>query len=162
MAEQQQVASIVIQQKSVFKLKDFYNFLYNLVESQGFTVFEDIYSREGENASFEWSCKKWVDDYVQYLIWIGCSFEGIKPVKVKRGEIVEPMEKVDVKVTIKPKIITDWQARWGTNPVTKFLKGLYDKYLFGPTLESRKKELLEHANLIANEIKSFFDLPRFM
>ncbi len=162
MSEVQQIAKIVIQKKSVFKIKDFYDFLYKLVTSLGFDVLEDLYNNSEGNTSIEWSCIKFVDDYVQYKIWIQCKFNNANKVKVKREGITESMVKADVKITIKPKVITDWQSRWDTNPVTKFLKGLYDKYLFKPTFDDRKKELLEFSNLISSEVKSFFELPRFI
>ncbi len=162
MAEARQISKVVINKKAIFKFKEFYDFLYQLVSSQGFAVKEDIFSNDGVNASFEWTCVSLVDDYTKYSLWIQVKVEGLQPVKVKRGKIVEPQEKATVKVTMKGKIVTDWQNRWGTNPVTKFLKGVFDKYLLGSVIKSREKELNRKVNIIKDEVKSFFDLPRFM
>ena len=162
MAEEQQVIKVSINKQSIFKFKDFYDFYYNLVTSLGFDIFEDTFFRKGDNTAFEWTCTKDVDDYTKYKIWSKCKVLKAKTVKVKREGIPETMEKADVSVVAKGKIVTDWQNRWGANPLTKFLKGLFDKYLLKSTFDSRKKEIIGIVNLIENELKSFFDLPRFM
>lgn len=162
MAEEQQVIKSVINKQSIFKVKDFYDFFYNLVSSFGFDIFEDSFVKKGSDTAFEWTSTKEVDDYTKYKLWSKAKILGAKTVKVKREGVPEPMQKAEVIMTLKGKIVTDWQNRWGTNPITKFLKGLYDKYLLGSTFESRKKELISVVNIIENELKSFFELPRFM
>jgi len=162
MPEEQQIVKVVIDKQSVFKIKDLYDFSYNLVTSLGFDVFEKFFIKKGDDTVFEWDCWRWVDDYFAYKIWLKVKVLGAKSVKVKRGGIEEPMQKAEVKVTIKGKFVTDWQRRWGANPLTKFFKGLFDKYLMGSTVDARRKELKDKVFLVENELKSFFDLPRFM
>jgi len=162
MAQEQHIVKVVINKQSVFKIKDFYDFFYDLITSIGFDVFEDVFVKKAGDTNFQWSCLKWVDDYLKYKIWINTKIIGAKSVKVKKEGFPEVMDKAEVHITIKGKLITDWQDRWGTNPLTKFFKGIFDKYLLGPTLGDRKKELLEKVYLVENELKSFFDLPRFM
>jgi len=162
MSEEQEIVSVKVNQKSVFKVKDFYSFVFELVNSQGFDIFEKVFKKDGNDTVFEWDCYNWVDDYVKLKIWLKCSIRGAERVKVKRQGIAESMEKASVEIKIKGKIITDWNDRWEANPLVKFLKGLYDKYLFKPSFEQYKKTVTDNVYLIENEIKSFFELPRFM
>ncbi|MFA5406056.1 MAG: hypothetical protein WC307_01750 [Candidatus Nanoarchaeia archaeon] len=162
MSEEQQVAKAVISQQSVFKIKDFYDFLYDLVKSIGFDTIEDEFRKSPEETVFEWTCLRWVDDYIKFKIWIKVKITDAKGVKVKRGEIAESMSKASVDMTIKGFIVTDWQNRWENKPLIKLLKGFYDKYLFKPIIEDQRKTINSKVYLIENEVKSFFELPRFM
>ncbi len=162
MAEETSVITVKLNQKSVFKIKDFYTFLYNTINNQGFTIFEDEFSSNGPVVSFEWSCEKKVDDYIKYKLWLSTKITKEKDVVVKRGEISEPMIRAQVEFKLKGIIVTDWQNRWETNPFVKFLKAIYDRYLYKSTFDLRKKKLVEIVNLIENEVKSFFELPRFL
>jgi len=162
MSEEQQVAKAVVSQQSVFKVKDFYEFLYDLVKSLGYDIIEDEFRKDGGETVFEWSCFRWVDDYLKFKIWIKAAITDAKSVKVKRGGVTESMSKAKASMTIKGFVVTDWQNRWENNPLIKFLKGVYDKYLFKPVLDDQKKILKDKVYLIENEVKSFFELPRFM
>jgi len=162
MAQEQQVAKVKISKQSVFKIKDLYDFYFNLMGSLGFDVFEDYFTKKDDDTIWEWTCRRWVDDYFHYKFWTKVKVLGAKDVKVKREGVEEPMVKAEVVISIKAKIVTDWQNRWGTNPLTKFFKGLFDKYLVKNTTDDRKKELREKVYVVENELKSYFELPRFL
>ena len=163
MGESQQIARVTISQKTILKIKDVYDFMYDLVTSQGFDVSEKEFIKKDTESSFEWDCYRWVDDYVQFKIWLKCKISEESQVKVKRDGVTEPMIKADVKLVMKGSLITDWQGRWeAKSPILKFLKGLYDHFLFGPMINEKKKALIDMIYINENEVKSFFELPRYM
>ncbi|HLE06737.1 MAG TPA: hypothetical protein VI790_05250, partial [Candidatus Nanoarchaeia archaeon] len=82
MGESQQVAKVTVSQKTILKIKDVYDFIYDLVTSQGFDVVEKEFIKKDTESSFEWDCYRWVDDYVQFKIWLKCKISEESQVKV--------------------------------------------------------------------------------
>ncbi len=166
MVETRQIASVTLKQKSIFDMGDYYKFLYQLITSLGYIVNEDDYSQKdtpsGKEIEFHWTCEMEVDDYTKFKIWIECKVRGLQDVQVVREGIKEKKNKGEVELTIKGHILTDYKDRWEKNPVLKFLKGFYDRYLYKPTFEGYIEKIWENVYLIENEVKAFFELPRFM
>lgn len=164
--EKQQIASVMAKPKGVFDMKDYYKFLYQLITSLGYIVNEKDYSQKdvasGKDIEFHWICEMLVSDYTKFEIWIECKVRGLQDVQVMREGVKEKKNKGEVELTIKGSIITDWQDRWEKQPLLKFLKGFFDRYLHKPTFEGYITRLWENVYLVENEVKAFFELPRFM
>lgn len=164
MSEELDLIRVIINQQSIFSTKDYLEFVTNLVKSLGFYIVEDSFTKKPDSLSFFWLCMQEVDDYVRYRVEFTSGITGIKPVKVKRESITHSLEKGEVKVVLKGIFITDWQTppRWESRLLIKVLKSVYDNFFMKPILDEKKKALKDKVLLMENEIKSFFESPRFM
>lgn len=164
--EKQQVASDMVKSVGVFVMGDYYKFLYQLITSLGYAVGEDDYTQKdtpgGKEIEFHWTCAMEIDDYTKFSLWLECKVRRMEEVQVVREGIKEKKNKGEVELTIKGTIITDYNNKWEKQPLLKFLKGFFDRYLYKPTFDEYFQRIWENVYLVANEVKAFFELPRFM
>lgn len=158
------IRGAINQKGVVVSIPDYMDFITNLVKSLGFYVIEDRFTSKPDTLAFFWRCQAEVDDYIQYRVEFNNNFTGMKPVKMKREGITQSLQRADVNISFKGVFITDWfgPGRWESRPITKFLKSLYDMIFMKPLLDERKAALRNKVMLMENEIKSFFNLPRFV
>lgn len=163
MVEAQDVIKVGINQEAIFRFREYYDFAYNMIKARGFDIVEDSFNRTDEDVVFHWSCTRRIDPYVEYLLKIEQKMLGMKSVKVNIGGINEPMNKARVNITIRGIAVTSWEIQYTRNdPKWKFLKGFIDKYFFKQTIDTKKGALKDEVFFIENEMKSFFDLKKFV
>jgi len=151
----------------VFDLKGFYKLLYDILAvTLKYTVEEEKYKEKvdsgGKLLEIRWRAEKKVDDYTLFIIEVNIFITGLTPVTVERDGVETKANKGDIEVTFKCKLQTDYEGRWESSPILKFLKGVYDTYLYRSTFENWKKKIYEEMYTAQNEIKAFFNLSRFM
>lgn len=155
-----------VKYNGVFSLSDFYRLLYDLFVSQGYVVEETKYKEKnesiGKQIEISWEGEKLVDDYTKFVIKVTVFMIGINKVKVQKDGVEAKMNKGDVEISFKAILTTDYDSRWESSPVLKFLKGVYDTYLYRSTFDSWRKQIYEEMYSIQNEMKAFFNLSRFM
>ncbi len=150
----------------VFDLGEVYKLLYDLLTAENYTVEEEKYKEKitsaGKQIEINWVAQKKVDDYTMFIIKIGYFIVGLEKVKVKREGVEVSMNKGDIEISFKAILKTDYENRWETSPILKFLKGIYDVYIYKSTFENWKKQIYNEMYSIQNEIKSHFNLSRFL
>jgi hypothetical protein len=167
MAEETPISEARVKYKGIFEFDDYYRILYDLFTAQGYMVDEVKYrQKEAPDGSREveiiWKCIKDVDDYTRFLIEVTTFIVGMKEIPVQRGEMKTVATRGDIEIRMKSVLVTDYQDRWETSPFLKFLKGVYDRYIYRSTFEGYKDKVREEMYLVENEIKAFFNLSRFM
>jgi len=155
-----------VKHKGVFDLDEFYKFLHDLLDSLGYSIEERKYKQKdvpgGKEVEISWECTKKVDDYTMFRINIDITIKSLVDVQVQRGDIRVPAHKGDMEFKLKGWIITDYEDKWEKSPILKFLKGIYDRYLYKPTFENLQKKVWEESYTVENEVKAFLNLPRFL
>ncbi len=150
----------------VFDLGEVYKLLYDLLTAENYTVEEEKYKEKitnaGKQIEINWVAEKKVDDYTMFVIKISYFIVGLEKVKVKRDGVEVSMNKGDIEIAFKAILKTDYENRWETSPILKFLKGIYDVYIYKSTFENWKKQIYNEMYSIQNEIKSHFNLSRFL
>ena len=163
MAEAQDVITVIIDQEAVFKFKDYYDFVYNMIKSRGFDIVEDEFVRKKNEVFIKWSCTRPINPTISFLIKVEQRMTDMKSVKINIGGINELMNKAHVNIVLRGVAVTLWEIKYRENePKWKIIKGVLDKYFFKQTLDTKKGVLKEEVHFIENEIKSFFDLRKFV
>ena len=150
----------------IFDFSAYYRLLYDLFRSMGYDVEEQKYTNktkpEGDEVEIEWNCYKKVDDYSLFRIFAKTLVLGLQ----KKQVVVEGVQTTKnygtIELEIKCFIQTDYENRWETNPMMKFLKGVYDTYFYRSTLETWKQKVITDMHTVENEVKAFFNMQRFI
>jgi hypothetical protein len=150
----------------IFDLDEWYRLMYELFTTFGYEVNERKYKEkmkpQGKDIEMIWDCQRKVDDYTKFYIRVEVFGLAVKRVSVQKGGVEKNADKGTLEITFKSILITDYENRWETHPVLKFMKGMYDKYLYRPTFDHWKDKIYEEMYHIQNEVKAFFNLSRFM
>lgn len=166
MVEEIAVTKARVKYTGIFDLGDFYRLIYDLMRSLNYDVEEKKYSHkvkpEGDGVDIEWECFKKVDDYTQFKIFLRAGISGVQKVQVQIEGTQATRNRGECEVELKCYLQTDYENRWETNPLLKFLKGIYDVYIYKSTLNLWKERIASENHTIENEVKAFFNMQRFM
>jgi len=150
----------------LFDLGEFYRLLYDIIKSMGYLISESKYTHKaspgGDKVELEWNCFKKVDDYAQFHIFARALITDLQKVQVKVDEATATKNKGDAELELTCSVVTDYENRWETNPISKFLKGIYDIYFYKSTFDTWVTKITSEMHTVENEMKSFFRMERFM
>lgn len=159
------IAATSVSYSGVFRFRDLYAQMRDIVTGMGYKITENkmIETRQGASKKiyFNWACDKDVDDYSRLQINVDCTCSNIKDVEAKKSGQTIKVEKADIDVDFQARLLTDYRNRWEANPVFKFLKVVYDKYLYAQTLSKYSGQLWNEIYAVSNEVKSFLNMARF-
>ena len=68
------------------------------------------------------------------------------------------MNKGQVEVKITAYLEKDYEHRWETTSISKFLRGLYDRYIIRNRIESYEEKIIEEVDELVAQIKAFLEL----
>ncbi|MDD5417832.1 MAG: hypothetical protein PHW96_03010 [Candidatus Nanoarchaeia archaeon] len=156
MPEEDSITRTRMNYKGYFKLREFYNFLYDVCTSLGYDVIELECKQASDSFEFEWRNEKSVDDFTMFVIKIKTRITDLK--EENNGK--EKLNKGNVELTIQAVLRTDYNAKWEINPMLKFMKGIYERYIYKPTYDHWVEKVKEEMNEALNEIKSFFHIEK--
>jgi len=144
------------------KLDDYYDYLHKIFVWLGYLVDEVLY-RHKESADGKreielfWDCKKDVDSYTRLRISVNLFVGGLMKVEVvKDGEKLR-MDKCEVDLKLKAKIVKDYR-NFFENPFLKPFKYLYEMVWYKATLDSWKSKIEDDLLRIESEMKAFLNL----
>ena len=162
MAEKDTVCSGKVAQKGIFNFKDFYAFTYDWLVGGGYKVVEKKYSEEitGDSKKIEikWEAKKKISDYFRFVINVDWKVIGLKEAEVvKEGKKVK-MNTGQPEIKVTAILVKDYEHRWEDQPLWKFLRGVYDRYIIKSRIEEYQDKLKEEAEEFIAQCKSFLAL----
>lgn len=147
--------------ESVFSMHDFYRVLRKWFDDHGYVMFEKEYvdklGEAGKKGEIKWQPWKKVDDYVRFHIDFKVTFSDLKEVETKGGLL----NKGEVGIKVVSYLEKDYENRWETNFMAKFLRSIYDYFIMKERFDTYKAELREESFDIFNEAKAFLGLHRF-
>ena len=173
MAENDLVVKRKLAYTGVFDFKDFYEALMGAYDDLKYDVDEvDHKAKHKETGLFYtliWESVKNVDDYTRFYIWMKLLTENMKEVEVEDGGKKRKMYDGDIRIIFKGYLVTDYGGRWEGNPYLVFLKGFFDKYLYGKQGSPRLAKglykewvikLEKDVNGVMNEAKAFLHMQK--
>jgi hypothetical protein len=164
--EEHVVTTAGVSYSGVFDFKNFYAQLYDIITGLGYVVEErkmiDTQHDTGKRIDFVWECNKTVDDYSQLQINIVVMVLNMVDVEAKKADQKIRVQKGDVTIDFKARLFTDYKNKWEMNPIFKFMKVVYDKYLYAAQFATWQDRVWNETYAVANEIKSFLNMHRFM
>jgi hypothetical protein len=162
MAEKDKIYSSKIKQTNVFDFKETYRFVYDWLVDNGYSVTEESYSEKvgagGKEIEISWSAKRKISDYFRFIISIDWRILGMTDTEVqKQGKKVK-MNKGQIEIKVSGTLEKDYEDRWENNPLFKFLRGVYDRYIIKSRVESYEDKLSGDAEELIAQIKSWLAL----
>ncbi|MEM4152647.1 MAG: hypothetical protein QXK80_00795 [Candidatus Pacearchaeota archaeon] len=162
MSEVSPVYESKIVHAGIFDFKTIYNFLYDLFTYYNYVVIEQKYSEkikaEGKELEILWLCLRKINDYFRFRIKVRIFIVGMSSVEVVRENVKVKRDKGEIEVKIASYLEKDYENKWETNPVTKFLRGIYDKYIIKSTIEAYEDAVASEVDEILSQLKSYLAL----
>jgi hypothetical protein len=132
-------SDLVIKRKltysGVFDFKDFYDMLNGVYSELKYDIDEidhkAKHTARGLVYNIIWESTKNVDDYTRFKVWMKILTDKMKRVEVEEAGKKKEMFEGDIRMIFKGFLVTDYGGKWEGNPYLVFLKGFFDKYLYG-------------------------------
>lgn len=146
----------------IFDFKDVYRFLYEWLTSYQYVVIEQKYSEkvkaEGKELEILWLCLRKISDYFRYRIKIRIFLPVLTAVEVMREGVKVKRDKGEIEIKFTAYLERDYEHRWEANPLTKFLRGLYDKYIIKSRIVMYEEGLAAEVDEMSAQAKAFLAL----
>jgi len=145
---------------AVFSMRDLYQHIRSWLDSHNYITFEKEYrdwmKESGRSAKIKLEPWKKIDDYHKFNIIIKISFKNLKEVETKSGV----MNKGEVSIRFEAFIEKDFENKWESNFMARFIRAVYDHFFMAERIDKYKKELLDETYDIFNEVKSFLGIHK--
>jgi hypothetical protein len=162
MAEVSPVYEGKIVHNGIFDFKALYNYLYDWFTSYQYFVIEQKYSEkikpDGKEVEILWLCLRKISDYFRFRIKIRIFILGLAPVETTREGVKVRRDKGEIEIKFTSFLERDYEHRWETNPIAKFLRGVYDKYVIKTRIESYEDAIGAEVDEGLAQAKSFLSL----
>jgi len=146
----------------IFDFKDVYKFLYEWFVSYDYVLVEKKYSEKikgnGKEVEVVWECYRKISDYFRYKVKVGIHVFGMTDVEVTRDGVKVGRNKGEFEVKIDAFLEKDYEGKWESSPLTKFFRGIYEKYIIHSTVGLYEDRLAIECDEIIAQVKSFFAL----
>lgn len=157
------VSELKLTKEGVFNFEDLYRTIKEWLNFHKYDYYErnyvDITKLESKDINIKFESEKKVDDYTKFVLEFS--------VKVKDHKIILSADKKKklvqgvLTISIGSGIQTDFSGEWEDNPMKKFFRGIYDKFVEGNKRAMLNSELKEETYSFYNELKAFLNLQRF-
>ena len=159
MAEKDKIFESKIKQTGIFDFKETYRFAYTWLVDNGYDVMENVYSEKvaggAKEIEIEWVAERKVSDYFKFEIKANWRILAMTDVEVEENGKKVKMNKGQVEIKAKGTLIKDWEAKWEGQPIWKFFRGVYDKYIIRARIEQYEGKIFGEADEFLSQIKSF-------
>lgn len=146
----------------IFDFKDIYRFLYEWFTSYEYVVLEKKYSEkikpEGKEIEIEWLCLRKISDYFRFRIKLKIRITRMITVEVMRAGVKTTRDKGEIEVKFGSFLEKDYENKWESNPISKFLRGIYDKYIIKTRTEAYEDKLGSEVDEVIAQLKSYLAL----
>jgi len=162
MAEKDTIFSGRVIQKGIFNFKDFYSFAYDWLIGEGYNVTEKKYEEEisgdSKKVEIKWEAKKKISDYFTFLIKVHWRFLQLKEIEVVKEGKKEKMNSGTAEIKPQAILVKDYEHRWEDQPIWKFLRGIYDRYIIKSRIDEYEDKLKEEIEEFLAQCKSYLSL----
>tara|TARA_Y100000310_G_scaffold220290_1_gene221790 strand:- start:635 stop:1132 length:498 start_codon:yes stop_codon:yes gene_type:complete len=159
MAEKDKVVTQKIKRVGVFNFKETYNFMYKWLSEEDYAIEEQKYVEEvaGDAKKIEiiWVASKKVSDYFRNDIKLTWTILNMKNVEVEKDGKRVKMNDASFEVKFAGTLVKDYQSTWEKNPMTKFFRGVYDKFIIEGRIERYEDKLFGDVDDLIKDVKGF-------
>ena len=146
----------------IFNFKEIYGLLYDWFTSYEYTVIEQKYSEkvkpEGKEVEVIWACLRKISDYFRFRIKVRIFIVRMTTVEVMINGKKVQRNQGEFEVKFASFLEHDYENRWESNPVTKFFRGIYNKYIIKSRVEAYENRITEEVDEVIAQAKSFLSL----
>ncbi|MFH1500368.1 MAG: hypothetical protein ABIE22_00280 [archaeon] len=162
MSEKDNVMTSKLKCSTIFDYKETYKFIYNMLVDMEYFIVEKRYDEkimpEGKEVEIEWEAKRKISDYFRFILKLKWRVVKLVEVEVEENGKRKKMNKADLEIKISATIEKDYEHRWQNNPFTKFMRGLYDKFIIRGRIEMYEDKIFSEAEEVIAQAKAFLSL----
>jgi hypothetical protein len=151
-----------------FEGSRWYRTLWDDIELMGYRVRETAYkeknTQDGKEVYIWWECMKPAapgESYSQFFITVAVVLLAFKSIKVQKDGKEIKMDYGDMEMNFAASLNLDYKDKW-TKGISRYLRWIYDRFLYKSKIEFYKTKLYEELYTIQNEAKAYFNLVKFM
>jgi len=146
----------------IFDFKTLYQFIYEFFSSYQYAIVEKKYSEkikaEGKDIEVEWLCLRKINDYFRFRIKVTMRVLGLVQVEAVKEGMKVKKDKAEIEIKLASYLERDYENKWEANPVNKFLRGIYDKFVIKTTIEGYEDALIAEVEEAIAQLKAFLAL----
>ena len=146
----------------IFEFREMYRFLYEWFRQFEYLVQEKKYSEkikaDGKEVDIEWICLRKISEDYRFRMRVLIRIIKLVTVEVQEGGVSVKRDKGDIEVKFYSYIERDWQNRWDQHPITKFLRGFYERYMLRGRMEFFEDKLKDEVDETMSQLKAFLAL----
>lgn len=155
-----------IKYEGVFDAKGLFDVIRSWASDKGYWVVEKSHSEslkpEGKFIEFNLNpVFKKTTDYAKFVFKIKMQLGEVKDVVVEQDGKKVKLQDGKVNIRIDANLETDYEGKWETKPLLYFLRTVFEKYVFTPTLGKFDAQIKEDAAVLETLLKSFLNLGKF-
>lgn len=163
MAEKDFIGDIVKYSFSgVIPIDDLYKAIQKWAKIHGYKVIEKEHKTaadlEKKEHVFVWILEKKVTDYIKYKVDMDVKAKNLREVKVKDGK--KNYHQGDIMFSFAAYLDKDYEETYGKNPVVKFTREVFDKYVTESKMKTFEKELTKDRDKLIAEIRAFLEVEK--
>jgi len=162
MADKDLIIKEKIAHSGVFDFSAFYSFAHGWFYDEGYGVVEAKYSEKisgnKKNMFIEWNVEKKLNDYFKFQYNLKFYIDDLTDVDVEIDGEKKSMNKGKILVEIKGYLIKDYDSKWDVNPVYKFMRDIYNKFVVPTTIDNLENKLIGDLQTFKDELKAFLEL----
>jgi len=160
MVQRKEIYKEVFKHTGYWKYAELYDMVFEWFKNRDWILKEEMYNEKiqanGKEVIIRWVAIKEITDYFMFEIVLEWHILGMKDAEVEiDGEKVKT-NKGEVEIVFKSTIIKDYERRWETLPLWKFMRALYEKHVIKATVDEFEEKLREdETKVLINDIKGF-------
>ena len=163
MVEREKIFTTKLNYNGIFNFNDFYNFCYNWMKDETkLDIIERKYSEkitgDTKKVVFEWEGTREVTDYFKLEVKFNFDVNGLGKVEINQDGHKIQTNKGGVEIKMEGTLIKDYKGRFETNPMFKFMRGMYERFIIPARIEEMKERLQGEVDEILSQIKAWLDL----
>ncbi len=163
MPEKDTIFSSKIRYNGIFSFKDFYIFCYDwLTDETDLIISEDKYSEkisgDSKSIEIEWTGIKKVTDYFKFEVTVKFRILALTEVEIQEGTTKIKTNKGGIEIKTKGVLVKDYEGKFETNALQKFLRGIYEKWVITSRITEYENKIAEDCDEFLNQAKAYLDL----
>jgi len=162
MESDKEIELMVRQKAGLFDFKELYSFVFTWLSKEGYDTDEKEYTEKvkpyGKEIFIEWHAYRRISDYFKFHIKIVFSLIGMTDVEVAKEGTKLKMNRGEVRLDITGYLEKDYDNKWETSPISKFLRGVYDKYVIRNRILVYEDKIRSEVYDMTEQIKAFLAL----
>jgi len=146
----------------IFDFKEFYRFCYDWLVDHEYLVEERTYSEKikptGKEIGIDWICRRKISDYFRFVLKIHWLVLAMTNVEVTKEGKKLTLNKGQPEIGVVGYLEKDYEHRWEATALSKFMRGLYDRYIIKGRIEKYEEKIIEEVDEFIAQAKSFLAL----